>query len=167
MTRPAALLLPCLLFAAADGQADTLTVVARTQEVTVEPASDGELRLPDLEIDTSISAECDDGRPPASLTVSSADSIRQIAPDESGRLQFLFFLPASQVPPVLARDFCTDDGGDVLPGTLEKPAFVSIRASMRCGADGEDRLTSQTALVNLRLVCQPGESAAPDQDSSE
>jgi hypothetical protein len=170
VTRPAALLLPCLLYAAGDGYADTLTVVARAADVRVEPAVDGELRLPDLEIDTRIVAECSDGRPPVSLSVSSADSIRPIATNTNGadgRWQFLFSLPASQVPPVLAHDFCLDDAAAVLPDTLRKSAFLSLRANMRCAASGEEHLTSATALVDLRLVCHRSERAAPDQDSSE
>lgn len=175
MNKPAALLLPCLLLAAGPGLADSLTLVARAADAAVEPAVDGELSLPDVEIDTSITAKCSDGQPPLALALSSADTIRHIEPDRDGtndRRELVFTLPASQVPPVLARDFCPAAvAGEDPPGdsgtTLVKRAFVSVRASMRCGTDGEDRVTAETALVDLKLVCQRSEHAGTDQESSE
>jgi hypothetical protein len=175
VNRPAALLLPCLLVTAGDGFADSLTIVARAADAPVEPAVNGELSLPDLEIDTSIIATCADGQPPLALSLSSADSIRHIQPAADGandRRELVFTLPADQVPPVLARDFCLEnEASEEPPGdsgsTLVKRAFVSIRASMRCGTDGEDRLTSETALVDLTLVCRRGARQGTDQESSE
>ena len=175
MNKPAALLLPCLLLAAGPGLADSLTIVARAADAVVEPAVNGELSLPDVDIDMSITAICNDGQPPLALSLSSADSIRHIGPDQDGtndRRDLVFTLPADQVPPVLARDFCPEAvAGEDPPGdsgaTLVKRAFVSVRASMRCGTDGEDRVTSETALVDLKLVCQRSEHAATDQESSE
>ena len=170
MNKLAILALPALLLAAEMPRADTLAVVANTSEVTVGPAVDGMLRLPDLEIDTRIAAECAEGRRPESLSVSSADSIRQIALDAeepAGNWQFLFALPAKQVPPVIGRDFCAADAETESAARLHKKAFVSIRASMRCRTDDEDRVTTQTALVDLTLICEYGESGFPGQDSPE
>lgn len=170
MNKLAALLLPTLLLAAEIPRADTLAVMANAADVTVQPAADGMLRLPDLEIDTSIAAECDEGQRPETLSVSSADSIRQIALDAEepeGNWQFLFALPANQVPPVIGRDFCAAGAETEAAASLHKKAFVSIRASMRCRADGEDRVTTQTALVDVTLICDYGEMDFPGQDSPE
>lgn len=169
MNYRALLLLLALPPAAETVNADTLSVTASVPEATVRPAVNGQIRLPALEIETTITGRCSGGSEAVSLSVSSADSMREVGLDtvsDDATWNTVFSLPANQVPPLVARGFCQADMAPLQRTRLRKEAFVSLRVNFRC-SDGEfERLTTRTALVDIDLVCE-AETGATSQDSSE
>ena len=171
ITRATSLLVAALL-AAESTAADNLSVTTSAASATVRPAANGQIRMPALEIEARILGTCGEGSEPVSLSLSSADSVQFVGLESvgaDGAWQTVFSLPASQVPPLVARGFCTADAPSgqstsIQPTAIRKEAFLSLRVNFRC-SDGEtERLTTQTELVDVDLVC---EADAADQDSSE
>ncbi len=149
--------------------ADSLSLAVSPADAIVRPAASGQLRLPALEIAATIRGGCSDGSEALSLSLSSADSVQFVdlaTAAADGSWQTVFSLPASQVPPLAARGFCPADSEPGTTAALRKDAFLSLRVGLRCSDGESERLTTETALVDLNLVCEapPGED---DQDSSE
>ena len=171
-----ALLLATLL-AVETGAADSLSVTTSVANAMVRPAVNGQIRMPALEIETTIRGVCREGSEPVSLSLASADAIQRVSldtVDTDGAWHTTFSLPASQVPPLVARGFCLADAPDAeAPAKMaprdqffavRKEAFLSLRASFRCSDGENERLTTQTTLVDVDLVC---EADAATQESSE
>ncbi len=161
------------LFVAEARAADSLSVSVADASVTVRPTARGTLRLPGLEIETTIRGSCGDDSEPVSLSLSSADSVQLVGLDtigDDGAWNTVFSVPARQVPPLVARGFCSSNDSDKQSGgqrsLLRKEAFLSVRVGLRC-TDGEtERLTTETALVDIDLVCE-ADPGANGQESSE
>ena len=95
-----------LVLAAEPGAADSLSVTSSAVTATVTAAVNDQIRLPALEIETTIRGSCSRGSKPVSLSLSSADSVQVIDLDtavENGTWTTVFALPADQVPPFAAR----------------------------------------------------------------
>ena len=162
------LLLAALLLAET-GAADSLSVTVANASATVRPAARGTLRLPGLEIETTIRGSCGDGSEPMSLTLTSADSVQFVGLDtigDDGAWHTVFSVPARQVPPLVARGFCSASESGGQRSELRKEAFLSLRVGLRCSDGKTERLTTETALVDVDLVCE-ADPGATSQESSE
>lgn len=168
-------ILPVLLtalLAAETGATDSLSVTTSVASATVRPSNNGQIRMPALEIETTIRGNCSEGSEPVSLSLASADALQFVSLDTinaDGGWQTIFSLPATQVPPLVARGFCRADVADETAAgaqrsAIRKKAFLSLRASLRCSDGENERLTTQTTLVDVDIVC---EADASTQDSSE
>ncbi len=150
---------------------DTLEVTASPATASIRPTNSEQLRLPDLSVKLLIQAGCRTGGDPVSLTIAGADTVREFGPDtlaDATEHELVFQLPARQVPPVPARGFCSAGGQTGSPAhedTLWKPAFVSLHVALRCAYEKEETMTSENAVVDLRLKCE--REAPAGQESSE
>ena len=162
-------LLIVAMFAGEAGSTDSLSVTVAVAEATVRPAVNGQLRLPALEIETTIRGDCAVGSEAVSLSLSSADSVQFVDVDtvgDDGAWHTVFSLPARQVPPLADRGFCPADTAPLAASELRKHAFVSLRVGLRCSDGENEKLTTRTALVDVNLVCRADDETAA-QDSSE
>jgi len=160
----------CLLLASS-ALGDSLAVRTSVPPVAIRPGGNDIVTLPAVAIDTAISAACADGAVPVSLTLSSADSVLHVEPDEltGDEVRLVFTLPAAQLPPLHARGLCTAPNATAnLSIRQSLPAFLSLYASLRCADGADERLTTRTAMVDLTLECEDASSEpGADQGASE
>ncbi len=157
------LLLPCTLPADDPG---ALALSVRTAPVVIEPlpASRRERRLPDLEIEASIEARCDDGEI-VSLLLSTADTRRQLEPPVDGTtVTTTLRVSARQLPPLVVRDFCETDGKVEAPMRVKRD-FVAVHASLRCAVGDAETMTTATSMLDLTLECRLPETATGQEPS--
>lgn len=143
-----------LLAATQAALADSFAIDATVAAVTISPgaAERRYIRLPGLDVDVSVNASCADGSAPA-VTLSSADTREQL---DDASTPHRFSIPASQIAPLWAEDFCIVDNGLEQALRLTKRAFISIVGSLRCGNGENSSLTSRTAVVDVEVGCDRG-----------
>ena len=145
--------------AAADAE---LAAYAREARVEILPR-DGRraIRLPQLDFPVRAKFNCADEAVAESLTISIADAYERYAPDDDAdSLETVITVPANQIAPIAAGNFCANgDGGRE---ELLVSGVATAQLSLRCVAE-ENRSVSFASLnLRLRLVCKPDD----DQDPS-
>jgi len=167
-----------------------LTIEASTAPVMIDRGAAGrrQLTLPDIEIQATLRVRCRTGSAPAAVSLMSADTrvtASSLADGETQEIALELAVPAAQLPPVYARDFCTD--GEPGRTALVKPALVSLQGSLRCSArphaDSQDPDSLPEVLpvddfvrasraVDVELRCKPepdesGEDSAQPQETAQ
>ena len=143
---------------------DSLTVAANSPTVTIAPRNPGRsfLRLPALEYEFEIYANCADNRSPESLSLNVADTRRSLVAGQiigDGPTEFSLNVPASQIAPIVVEDFCVLQDGqndeDVvdLSTHVTIPAALSAQASLLCKADEDRVMTYVSRTLDVSLVC--------------
>jgi hypothetical protein len=134
---------------------------------TVKPLAEGRrlIRLPSLEFELNIDAECGPDSVPKSVSISVADTRKTLNSDELRDINggaVLFAIPARQVSPVAVDGFCPQDGN----GTqlLVRDA-VTAHLSLRCTNEEEESITYASQGLAVMLDCDVPEEA--DQPESE
>ncbi len=150
-----------------------LTIEASAAPVLIERGTAGrrQLILPDIEIEATLQVRCRPGSAPAAVSLMSADTRVQapaLADGEAKEVALELAVPAAQLPPVYARDFCIE--GEPGRPALVKPALVSLQGSLRCSAPPHpdnpdtddtpatarpDDLARASAAVDVELRCKP------------
>ncbi len=168
-------LLVAATIAAGPAAAERLGVDVASASMLIAPgvAERRAVRLPGLDLDVLLDVSCRSGWLPDTVTLSSADTRRELSGDalavattEGTR----FTIPARQMPPLSSRGFCVADEGLDQPLSLIKPGFVSLYATLRCRSEGDDEmamsLTTKTTVIDVRIDCK-FELLEADQDSSD
>jgi hypothetical protein len=129
---------------------------AEPADVAILPAETGDklLRLPDLAYQISIDAHCRNSDRAESLSISAADTRMTLLRDEIADRTSItvgITIPASQVAPLAADDFCKPDGRDD-PKRLVKDAFTA-HISLRCSGDEGESIIYTTRPLAVVLTC--------------
>lgn len=141
-----------------------LKVAADTPSVEISPRRAGRnfLRLPTIEFNFSVHAECGDDGSAESVSLSVADTrealgAKQLGEDKLGSLTLR--IPAKQIAPLVVEDFCII-GNVNDPGRAEThkvSGALSVQASLLCRTDAGDKMTYATEPLDVTLVCKPVE----------
>ena len=180
MWRLVPIVLPIALMAAVSAVAkDSLTVVANSPTVTIEPRNPGRsfLRLPALEYEFEIRTYCVENRSPESLSLNVADTRRSLAAGQiisDGPTRVSLRIPASQIAPLVVEDFCllkNEENGESVaetPARITIPAALSAQASLLCEGDEDKAITYVSRTLDVSLVCDEStEAAVPEHDRGQ
>lgn len=159
------LLLASLPLALAAGTA-RLEVDADRARALVQPATAGSklLQLPSLDYLIDIEARCQDSKLAESLSISVADTRMTLRRDDiAGKtnLTVEFTVPASQVAPLAAENFCLTEDRDGEELQIED-AFTA-HLSLRCSGESGESIIYASRPLAVTLVCArqtQGESEA-------
>jgi stage V sporulation protein SpoVS len=144
-----------------------LGVAADPALATVKPLTEGRrlIRLPSLEFELNIDAECTADSVPKSVSISIADTRKTLNGDELQDINggaVPFAIPARQVSPVAVDGFCAEDGnGNQL---LVRDA-VTAHLSLRCTNEEKESITYTSQGLDVMLECNVPEET--DQPESE
>ena len=98
--------------------------------------------------------------------VSISDTHRRFGPDEIGdkaELDIRVSVPANQVAPVTVADFCITGGPDDEKGLL-LPGIATAQASLRCRSEKESFVYFESAVLPVRLQCDPDKNQEASTD---
>ncbi len=117
------------------------------------------IRLPRLDFSVRAEFSCPENAVAESVTISIADAYQRYAPDEDeASLDAVITVPARQIAPIAADDFCAvGDGSDE---ELLLTGVATAQLSLRCVAEGARSVSFTSLQLPLRLVCKG------DQDPS-
>lgn len=156
----------CSAFASAvpvqAGEQPVLEIYSTTPTVRLEPRQTGRfVRLPTIEFEFRLKTDCPEALGLASVTVSVADTRNSfsgsgLAGDEAAPISLL--VPASQLAPVAAEEFCRADEGEAPQNLLQtEEIFTQIltaQASLRCTGDNDEAIAYVSHALDVRLQCE-------------
>ena len=159
----------CLDAIAQSTESDTLTIEADTPiiEVGIQAAGRNFIKLPSLQYDILLNAQCVSGFLPKVMTLSVADTRKMLSHDGIATDTLTatnFTVPAAQIAPVAVDGFCiaaTDDqsGNN---DTLTIMSVISLQSSLLCANETESRMIYSSSGLDVTLLCkapaQPAES---------
>lgn len=149
------------------GAAARLSVEAATAIARVTPVADRSLlRLPALEFEFTIAADCGPERAAQSVSISIADTRQTLAgtavpPDAP--VNTTISLPARQIPPVAVDGFCHDAAAAADSEQRLLRDVMTAHFSLRCTGPGGDSISYASRALDVTLVCEidPGAQGAP------
>ncbi|NIV17522.1 MAG: hypothetical protein GWN47_03740 [Woeseiaceae bacterium] len=153
LTAPAAL----VVSHAAEAETALLEASANTVKVTVAPLADGKefVRLPALEFDLAIKAECPATAVPESLSISVADTRKSFGADEIGGIvETRLALPRRQSAYLRVVDFCREDDDSGTPCSRIVADVFTARLSLRCNEEGVQSIVYTTLPLDVELQCE-------------
>ena len=132
----------------------TLTIQFNAAPAVIAPRpSNAPIQLPNLTFAVQAQAYCPTAENAASVAVSIADTRITITPESNDLIEVEIQVPAKQLGPVVATDFCldgeTDDGKQ-----LELEGALSAQISLRCKTGNGDTISYRTAPLNIALQCR-------------
>lgn len=156
-------LLPHALFA----EPARLVAEANQADALVRPVQTGEklLRLPGLTYRIGIEARCANDDRAESLSVSVADTRTTLLRDEladTTNITVDITIPASQVAPLAADNFCSQEDSDDHKRLVEDVFTASL--SLRCSGGGGESIIYASRPLAVALTCDRGTQG--DSDSS-
>ncbi len=138
-----------------------LAAYAREARIEIPPRNDSRaIRLPQLDFAVRAKFVCAPEAVVESVTISVADAYRRYAPtDGDDSLETTISVPASQIAPIAAGNFCANGNDDNEELLLSGVATAQL--SLRCVADGTPSVSFTSLNLPLRLVCKTGEDQEP------
>ncbi len=150
----------------------TIEIASSTPSVVLAPRPYGRfIRLPSLEIEFSVRPSCPGDSQPQSVTLSVADTRKSIGVENLTARQIATItlqVPAKQIAPIAAADFCriSGDDGSVYEGKeLTFADALTAHASLRCSADSDDSITYVSHALNVKIRCEEDDTEALQADS--
>jgi len=163
------ILLPVFYFVVTD--VDRLLVRAEpaVASIGLQPGGRRLIRLPELEFALHISAYCEAGRTPESISVSIADSTRTISGEDLGAgdlpasisLDTSVRIAARQIAPLPIQGFCISE--DQASRSLLVTTALTAQFSLRCVKDDEHTIVFRARALDVVLNCETGAETAPGQ----
>lgn len=173
LTRLLLLLIPAILACgrAWPDDAPNLEVGATPAIVQVRPLPKGRrsIRLPALEFELSIQADCAVDGKAQSVSISIADTRRTFSDDKLTNISdevITFSISARQLSPVAVEGFCLlDDDRNLVQELLVQDA-VTIHSSLRCTGDDGESITYTSHALDVMLQCDApvANQGAPDSE---
>lgn len=143
----------------------TLQAIEATAQIESRNEDRPHTRLPTLELSLRASIACPADTKAESLTVSVSDTHRRYGAEELANtisLEAFLRVPADQLAPISAPDFCIDDAPIDEFGLL-LPGVATAQVSLHCHSESErSSVHFASVALPLRLYCL----ADGDQDSS-
>ena len=163
-----------LTAAAASGDEPALQIAATTPVVELAPRARGRfVRLPSLDFEFNIRPDYPFDLQPESVTLSIADTRKSIGASQIAAQELASItlqVPAKQVAPIAAADFCrldTDDSATASDAGTEItiPAALTAHASLRCSGGVDPLITYVTHALDVRIRCAPKETETAETGS--
>jgi hypothetical protein len=150
------------------GLAGELDVSASTPDVEVSTRPEGRnfMRLPSLEYQFVLTANCPAALSARSVSLSIADTrvaLEEHELDQTGRLELSVSVPAMQIAPVAVNNFCTrvdEEPEQIQQTSLRIPAVLSVQAALTCGGEEGSEVTYASRSLDVVLRCELREDAA-------
>ncbi len=138
-----------------------LAAYARETRIEIPPRNDSRaIRLPQLDFAVRAKFVCAPEAVVESVTISVADAYRRYAPtDGDDNLETTISVPASQIAPIAAGNFCANGNDDNEELLLSGVATAQL--SLRCVAEGAPSVSFTSLILPLRLVCKTGDDQEP------
>ncbi len=142
-----------------------LAAYASEARAEIAPLADSRsIRLPPLDFSVRAEFDCPDGSVAESVTISIADAHERFAPKEGDTsLDAMITVPANQIAPISAGDFCADDNTAVEELLLAGVATAQL--SLRCAAEGARSVRFASLKLPLRLVCKAAQDPSAEVPS--
>ena len=138
---------------------ENLVLNADTPVVEVGRRSAGRnfMRLPSLEYQFDLTANCPAGLTVTSISLSIADTRKSLATndissDETTVLKMT--IPASQIGPIAVDGFCVAPDEQ---GTIRLPAVLSVQASLLCANEEARQMIYMSRPLDVMLSCKIAE----------
>jgi len=145
-----------------------LTVHAFEASTQLTPRAPGaaQTRLPSLQFSIVATINCAADTKAQSITVSAIDTHQHIdleATPNAEAVEASLHLPANQIAPVSAAEFCvigapSDEEGLLVPG------IATAQVSLRCLGESTTSVHFAAVSLPLRLLCHPDENQRPSAD---
>ncbi|MDJ0813790.1 MAG: hypothetical protein QNJ23_08675 [Woeseiaceae bacterium] len=156
------------------GDTARLTIEAAPARATIQPLPEGRrlVRLPALEYEFGIHADCGTDAEATSVSISVADTRATLAGDQlrpEDPIAAVIRLPARQLAPVAIDDFCREAPDDAGENQLLVSDAATAQISLRCADATGESITYASRSLDVTLECaapadaQGTESAATDR----
>jgi hypothetical protein len=137
-----------------------IEILADVPTVAVAPRRPGRfaMRLPSLNYELTMTANCDEDWRPDSVSVSVADSSKSFDAEQlqvGDSIEFDLQIPATQIGPLRLEHFCISDEDFIAANeakiTIE--SVLSAQASLLCATDTERTIRYVTVPLDVSLEC--------------
>lgn len=145
----------CILWLMQPALADAeLAAYAREARVEIPPRNGSQpIILPQLDFPVRAKFDCAEEAVAESVMISVADAYRRYVPaDKDDSLESVISVPARQMAPIAAGDFCAN--GDNDNEELLLPGVATAQLSLRCMAEGNPSVSFTSLKLPLRLICK-------------
>ena len=146
---------------------------AATVSITPSPEGHRFVQLPTLEFALSIEPLCAAAGAARSISVSVADTRLSLDSRDIGDqpvIKTSLALPRRQTGPLRVDGFCRDEDAADTTHVLHIDDVYTARLSLTCASDEATAIVYATLPLDVRLTCDPGDTAADgqsDQDASD
>lgn len=134
---------------------------AATSSVVPRPPGQRLIPLPALTFPVRVEARCEAGMTVDSISVSIADTRKVLRPGEGQRIEDTLRVPATQLAPVAAANFCRQGEDENATSVLQIRDALSAQVSLRCRGESGDKISYKNVPLQLTLQCSAARGDQP------
>jgi len=147
--------------------APSLTIQSTTPIANILPREGGrtEIYLSALQYSFGLEPSCTVGTALQAVSLAVADTRVSLGAEKlraNERILVELLVPAKQIGPVIAEDFCTVDGATTPDTPLTLPSVLSAQAALKCASATTEQTIYASKPLDVTLICNRNQTNASE-----